>query len=68
LTIGTGNTAGFHEDESIVGVPPNIRGGAARIVSTSRRLFCQAFLVEELASPPAAFMPLKIIGRKQNGD
>jgi len=68
LTIGTGNTAGFHEDESIVGVPANIRGGAARIVSTSRRLFCQAFLVEELASPPAAFMPLKVIGRKQNGD
>jgi hypothetical protein len=68
LTIGTGNTAGFHETEVITAMPLNLRGGSARIVSTSRRLFCQAFLVEELASPPAAFMPLKVIGRKQNGD
>jgi len=68
VTIGTGNTVGFHEDESIVGVPANLRGGSARIVSTSRRLLCQAFMVEDLASPPAAFMPLKVIGRKQNGD
>lgn len=68
LTIGTDNTGGFHEDEVIVGLPVNIRGGSARIVSTSRRLFCQAFLVEEVLSPPAAFLPLKVIGRKQNGD
>lgn len=68
LTIGTDNAAGFHEDEVIVGLPVNIRGGSARIVSTSRRLFCQAFLVEEVLSPPASFLPLKVIGRKQNGD
>jgi len=68
ITIGTGNTVGFHEDEVLVGVPNNIRGGSARIVSTSRRLFCQAFLVEDLASPPATFMSLKVISRKQSGD
>ncbi len=68
VTISTGATAGFHEDEVIVTVPANIRGGSARIVSTSRRLMCHAFLAEELGSPPAVMMPLKTIAKRQNGD
>jgi len=68
VTIATGATAGFHEDEVIVTVPANIRGGSARIVSTSRRLMCQAFLMEELGSPPAVMTPLRVVAKRQNGD
>jgi hypothetical protein len=68
VTIGTGNTVGFHEDEVILSVPANIRGGSARIISTSRRLMCNALVVEELGSPPATLAPLKTIVKRQNGD
>jgi hypothetical protein len=68
VTIATGTTLGFHEDEAMMGLPPNVKGGSARILSTSKRLACEAFLVEEVGSPPALIAPLKVISRKQNGD
>jgi len=75
ITIGTGNTAAIHEDEVIQGLPTNVRGGSARIVSTSKRIMCQAFVVDEVNVPDfanpgqtPAMLPLKVIFRKQRGD
>jgi len=69
-TISTGSTVGFHEDDIIVGSPPivNIRGGSARILSTSKRIACSVLVVEDLASPPATMAKLNVINRKQQGD
>jgi len=68
LTIGTGNTVGFHEDEVIVGLPSNIKSGSARIVSTSKHIACEAFIMDDTMTPPASVASLKMISRKQRGD
>jgi hypothetical protein len=70
LTIATGSTIGFHEDVIILGAPSiaNIKGGSARIVSTSTRVMCEALLVEKLGATPATISGLKLIARKQSGD
>jgi len=69
-TISTGSTVGFHEDDIIVGITPivNIRGGSARILSTSKRIACSVLVVEDLGSPPATMAKLNVINRKQGGD
>jgi hypothetical protein len=50
ITIGTDNTEVLSEDEVIVGLPGNIRGGSARVVSTSKRIICSAVVVDETYS------------------
>ena len=68
VTIATGSTVGFSEDDVIVGLPLNVRGGSARVVSTSKRIACGAFMVDELSAPPTSMTKLPLINRKQQGD
>jgi len=81
VTIGTGNTPAIHESEVIsftnLSPPINVRNGSARIISTSKRVICHAFVVDQFSDPdplpPAqpqapAMLPLRIISRKQRGD
>ncbi len=81
VTIGTGNTPAIHESEVIqflsLTPPINVRNGSARIISTSKRVICHAFVVDQFSDPdpppPAlpeapAMLPLRIISRKQRGD
>ncbi len=70
VTIATGNTVAFHEGEVITGLPVNVRGGSARIISTSKRIMCVAFVADELNVPDvltpgttAAAMSLPMIAR-----
>ncbi len=67
-TIATGTTVGFSEDDVIGGLPLNVRGGSARILSTSKRIMCGAYLVDELSAPPTSMTNLPVINRKQQGD
>ena len=68
VTIATGATAGFSEDDVISGLPVNVRQGSGRIVSTSKKIACAAYLVDELFAPPTSMTKLPIINRKQQGD
>lgn len=72
LSIGTGNTLGIHEDEviSITALPAgSVKNGSARIVATSTKIACNAFLTDDTSDPPVSMMPLKVIAkRRQNGD
>ncbi len=72
VTIGTGNTVGIHETKIISfassGVR-NVKSGSARIVATSRRVLCTAFIVDDTTQPVTSMATLKVFGRKrQNGD
>ena len=68
ITIATGSTAGIHEDVKMLGVA-NVSNGSARILSTSKRIMCTAFVAEELGAPPISMVALKVMSRKrQNGD
>lgn len=68
-TIATGGTQGFHEDEIIDSLlPASVRNGSARILSTSKRITCSAFVVDELNDPPTTMGALKLISKKQRGD
>ncbi len=53
LTVGTDNTEVLSEDEVIAGLPSNIRGGSARIVSNSKRIACSAVVIDESFSNDA---------------
>ena len=53
FTVGTDNTKVLSEDEVISGLPPNIRGGSARIVSNSKRIGCSAVVIDESFSNDA---------------
>jgi hypothetical protein len=53
FTVGTDNTKVLSEDEVISGLPPNIRGGSARIVSNSKRIACSAVVIDESFSNDA---------------
>ena len=75
VTIGTGSTTAISETDIITGLPANVRGGAARIIATGKRIFCSAVVIEEGDSlaldppPPTVAFSLKVINRKkQNGD
>lgn len=69
-TITTGATAAFHEDEIIDALlPASVRNGSARILSTSKKIGCTAFITDEINDPPSGMAPLRIIYRtKQRGD
>lgn len=68
VTIATGATAAFSEDDIVTGLPPNIRQGSGRIVSTSKKIACAAYLVDEVFAPPTSMVEIPIINRKQQGD
>ncbi len=81
VTIGTGNTPAIHESKVIsfsnLTPPINVRNGSARIISTSKRVICHAFVVDQFSDPDPvpptppqapAILPLRIISRKQRGD
>jgi hypothetical protein len=69
-TITTGATVGFHEDEIVDSLlPASVRNGSARIVSTSKRIACSAYLADELNDPPSSMTALSILSKqKQKGD
>jgi len=69
-TIATGSTVALHEDEIIdVLVPASVKNGSARIVSTSKKITCSAFVVDELNDPPNVLGALSVISKKkQKGD
>jgi len=54
FTVGTDNTEVLSEDEVIAGLPANIRGGSARIVSNSKRIACSAVVLDESFSNDAS--------------
>ncbi|GIW40280.1 MAG: hypothetical protein KatS3mg076_0857 [Candidatus Binatia bacterium] len=69
VTIATGSTAGLHETEVIGSLgPASVKNGSARILSTSKRIACEAFAVDQLGDPPVVMVPLKMISRRQKGD
>lgn len=71
-TVATGSTVAISEGDVIVFpalTPPiNIRGGTARIIANSKRIACNAYVVDEFGLPPAVAIPLSIISKKQRGD
>ena len=67
-TIVTGNTAEFLQDETILFLP-GLKNGSARILSTSSRITCNAFLTDKLNTPPNSLLPLRLLkGSSQKGD
>lgn len=69
VLIATGPTAGLHENDIMESlVPASLRNGSARIISTSKRIMCNAFLVDEINDPPTLMAPLHLISKKQKGD
>ncbi len=46
----------------------DVGNGSARIVSTSRKITCSAFVTDKLNSPPTGMVSLKMISRKQKGE
>ena len=49
-TIGTGATAGLHEDVVISGVGTSVRNGSARIVSESKAIACTAYVADKFGT------------------
>jgi len=67
-TIVTGNTAEFLQDATILFLP-GLKNGSARIVSTSPKITCNAFLTDKLHTPPNSLLPLRLLrGSSQKGD
>jgi len=66
-TITTGATVVFHEDDVITGLPVNVKHGIGRIVSTSKRIACNAFATDQTGVTDEV-IPLKVILRGQHGD
>lgn len=67
--IATGATAGLHEDDIMTSLPSaSLRNGSARIISTSKRIMCSAYLTDEINDPPTLMAPLPLISKKQKGD
>lgn len=65
-TFGTMYAAGINVD-SMVGV--GIERGSARILATSRKLVCTAFVADPGSAPPAVAWQLTIIkAKRQKGD
>jgi hypothetical protein len=68
-TFATGATVAFHEDDILVLPAASLRNGSARIVSTSKRIGCTAFVVDEISDPPSTMAPLKVLSKtKQHGE
>jgi len=68
-TIATGATVAIHEDDIIPLAAASLRNGSARVISTSKKIGCVAFLIDELSDPPAMMAPLKVLSKtKQKGE
>jgi hypothetical protein len=69
-TIATGATVAFHEDDVMGSLAAaSLRNGSARIISTSKRIACAAFVVDEFGATPVTMAPLKILSKtKQHGE
>lgn len=68
VTIGTGSTAGVHEDR-VITLSASVKNGSARIVSTSKKIDCTAFIADQVNSPPTTMMSLKVLSKnKQKGE
>ncbi len=69
-TIATGATVAHHEDEIIDALlPASVRNGSARVVSTSKKIACSAFITDEINDPPSGMASLKVIAKtKQRGE
>lgn len=67
VTFGTASAAGLiiHSDlAALIGTP-----GSARILSTSKKLICTAFLADRLSAPPTSMVHLDVVSKlKQKGD
>lgn len=46
----------------------DVGNGSARIVSTSKKISCSAFVLDKLNSPPTGMVSLKVISKKQKGE
>jgi hypothetical protein len=68
-SIGTGNTPAIHEDVVITLGAGTVKNGSARILATSSRITCSAFVTDDLNDPPASMVDLKVIvKKKQKGE
>jgi hypothetical protein len=69
-TIATGATVAFHEDDLLASLgAASLRNGSARIIATSKRILCDAFVVDEFGSTPVTMAPLKVLSKtKQHGE
>jgi hypothetical protein len=69
-TFATGATVAFHEDDTIGTLgAASLRNGSARIIATSKRIACDAFVVDEFGTTPVTMAPLKILSKtKQHGE
>lgn len=66
-TISTGLLGGFHSEVVIVGLPV-ISFGSARILSTSRKVICNAIVLDG-SGEPSSMTSLKVVKRvRQIGD
>lgn len=63
-SITTGSTVGFSEDE-IINAATLIRSGTARIVATSPRIACTAFVTHDALEPPSSMYALEVVGRSK---
>ena len=60
VTIATGSIAGFLQDTTIIFLP-GLKSGSARILSTSTKIMCTAFVTDKLSTPPTSMRALPII-------
>jgi len=68
-TIATGATVAIHEDEVIDTLgPASVKNGSARILSSSKKIACSVFVLDELNDPPSSMVGLSVISKKQRGD
>lgn len=69
-TIATGATVAFHEDDVMGSLgAASLRNGSARIIATSKRILCDAFVVDEFGATPVTMAPLKVLQKtKQHGE
>ncbi len=69
-TISTGVTTAFHEDEVINTLgPASVKNGSARIISTSKKIACSVFVVDDINDPPGSMSALSVLSKKkQKGD
>jgi len=74
VSVGPGHTVTF-ATEPLNGIPiDSALGGAsftfsARILSTSKKLICIAYIADQINAPPSVMMPLTVVAKvKQKGE
>ena len=66
VMFGTGGAVGIPINSNVGGAPGN---GSARILATSKKLVCTAFVADPSNAPPTSMVHLDIISKlKQRGD